>query len=103
MKKKKILREKDHLKGVFIEEDLTAQRAKLYHAIRKANGTKKIWTIDGRIHCLVERNGREEKHVVETSEDLFHLGWTEEQLKNFAVGDLRKVGWSSEKIQDLMK
>ena len=41
----------------------------------------KLWTIDGRIFCMITVNGNEIQKVVESPEDLFHLGWSEEKVK----------------------
>ena len=84
LRNKRRLREQDQLRGIYIEEDLTAQRAKLFHAIRRAEGTKKVWTIDGRIHCVIAKNGKEEKKVViDSPQDLARLGWADDRIRKF--------------------
>ena len=41
---------------------------------------KKVWTIDGSIFCVINEDGRETKKTIETPDDLFKLGWTEERM-----------------------
>ena len=68
---------------VYIDEDLTPLRAKMFHAMRNDPSVSAVWTIDGRLHCRVTLDGKELKTVVDTPEDLFHLGWSQDKLKPF--------------------
>ena len=80
MKHKRRLRDLDR-RGVFLNDDLTPFRAKLARALRNDSTIGKVWTIDGRILCTITVNGNEIKKVVESPDDLFHLGWSEEKVK----------------------
>ena len=56
-----------------MNEDLTPFRAKLSKVLRSDPAIKKVWSIDGRIFCVINEDGRE-------TDDLFKLGWTEERV-----------------------
>ena len=80
MKNKRRLCDLD-LKGVFLNDDLTPFRVKLARTLRNDSTIGKVWTIDGRIICMITVNGNEIRKVVESPEDLFHLAWSEEKVK----------------------
>ena len=63
-----------------MNEDLTPLRAKLSKVLRSDPAIKKVWSIDGRIFCVINEDGRETKKTIETPDDLFKLGWTEERV-----------------------
>ena len=71
MRNKRKLRENDKRRGVYVNEDLTPLRAKLSKVLRSDTAIKKVWSIDGRIFCVINE---------ETPDDLFKLGWTEERV-----------------------
>ena len=77
---KRRLRDLDR-KGVFLDDDLTPFCAKLARTLRNDSTIGNMWTIDGRIFCMIIVNGYEMRKVVESPEDLFHLGWSEEKVK----------------------
>lgn len=81
MRAKKVLRNKH--KNIYIDEDLTPLRAKMFFALRKDPDVDAVWTIDGRIHCKVRSNGKEQKAVVDSPDDLFAIGWSEDKMRPF--------------------
>ena len=83
MKAKKILKTKN--KKVYIDEDLTPLRAKMFYTLRKDPSVSAAWTVDGRLHCKATVSGKEMKVVIDSPDDLFHLGYSEEQMKPFYV------------------
>ena len=46
--------------------------------LKRASDVERVWTVNGRIVCLIDINGHETKKVVETPDDLCRLGWSEE-------------------------
>ena len=80
MKNKRLLCDLDR-KGVFLNDDLTPSRTKLVRTLRNDSTIGKVWTIDGRVICMITVNSNEIKKVVESPDDLFHLGWSEEKVK----------------------
>ena len=80
MRNKRKLRENDKGRGVYVNEDLTPLRAKMSRVLRNDPAIKKVWTIEGRIFCVINEDGRETKKTIETPDDLFKLGWTEERM-----------------------
>ena len=81
MKAKKILKSKG--KKVFIDEDLTPLRARMFYALRNDPAVSAVWTMDGRLHCVATVSGREQKVVIDSPDDLFNLGWGKEKTKQF--------------------
>ena len=72
-------------KGVYINDDLTPQRAKMARILCHDPSTQSVWSIDGRIFCTVLENGSEVKKIVDSPDDLFKLGWSEEKVKNLNI------------------
>jgi hypothetical protein len=68
---KKLLKGNTSYDKVFINEDLTTLRFKLFHYIKSMDLVKSVTTRDGKMHCQM-KNGK--KEVVETPDDLFKLG-----------------------------
>ena len=86
MKKKKVLREKEETKDIYIEEDLTPMRSKIVRELRNdKENVIRVWTIEGRIHCLVREENKESRKVINSPEDLLKIGWSVEKLKNIGV------------------
>ncbi|KAF0293454.1 hypothetical protein FJT64_008742 [Amphibalanus amphitrite] len=79
MRAKRILKTKR--KNVYIDEDLTPLRAKMFFALRKDPDVSAVWTIDGRIHCKM--NGKDEKIIIDSPVDLFTIGWSDDKVKPF--------------------
>ena len=84
MKSKRKLRDANR-KGVYINDDLTPLRAKMARILRHDPPTQSVWSIDGRIFCTIMENGNEVKKVVDSPDDLFKLGWSEEKVKNLNI------------------
>ena len=85
MYRKKNLREVEAYRNVYVQEDLTKARSKLVFELKRASDVKRVWTVNGRIVCLIDINGHEAKKVVETPDDLFHLGWSEERVMSLGL------------------
>ena len=82
MKDKKKLKEK--ARSVYINEDLTAFRALMLQKIKAKNihVTSNFHTRDGKIFCYLKSANRGDKPViVDSIEDLFKLGFTEDELR----------------------
>ena len=80
MRCKKKMREMSEFRGVYINDDLTALRSRLVYELKRDAGVQKVWTIDGRIFCVQVENGHEVRKIVESPEDLFGVGWSEERV-----------------------
>ena len=52
---------------------------------RKDDNIKQVWTIEGRIFCIEMDQGREVKRVVDSPEDLFKVGWSEQRVAEMGV------------------
>lgn len=80
MVKKKNLKKNDKYARVFIGDDLTPLRARLLGYVKRLPQVEKAWVIDGRIHVQrkfppgLHPNDQPRPIVVETPDDLFHLG-----------------------------
>lgn len=83
MRAKKVLKAKK--KQIFIDEDLTPLRARMYHSLRKDPDISAVWTRDGRLHCIATTGGKEKKVVIDSPDDLFQLGWSEDKMRPFYV------------------
>ncbi|MEG7522313.1 MAG: hypothetical protein M3H12_04330 [Chromatiales bacterium] len=68
-------------KGVFLNDDLTLFCAKLARVLRNDVTIGNVWTIDGRFHCITTENGRQTTKIVDSPDDLFSLGWSEDRIK----------------------
>ena len=86
--KSAIMREKKKLKEaqvkIFINDDITPLRGKMLRAVKKdPNVERAVTTSEGRITCFMkgQTGTRARKVTIENPDDLFKLGWTEEQLK----------------------
>ena len=60
---------------IIIYDDLTS--LKLLREVKKDSRVKRAFNRDGRIHCVVDENGREKKVTLDNPDDLFKLGWSE--------------------------
>lgn len=62
--------------GIYVNEDLTARKQKLFHAVRHCKKAVKAWSIDGRIFAGLANtsdNGRLTKKLITCEEDLANL------------------------------
>ena len=81
-----IMRNKRNLKGldgymsVFVNDDLTTMRSKLVYELKRDESVTRVWTMNGKIMCIQEENGKEMKKVIDSPDDLFKVGWTEEKV-----------------------
>ena len=82
MKKKKTLRNIDHHRNTFVNDDLTPLRSKMLRALKLDEQVKRVWTIDGSFHCIVMEGNVEVKKRLDSPDDLFKLGWSEEKIEN---------------------
>ena len=68
-----------------MNDDLNTLRSKLVYELKRDKTIKRVWTIDGRIMCIQEENGRDMKKVIDSPDDLFKVGWMEEKLAGLGV------------------
>ena len=85
MRNKKRLRDCQNYKNVYINDDLTTLRNKLVMELKKDDNIKQVWTIEGRIFCIQMDQGREVKRVLDSPEDLFKVGWSEQRVAEMGV------------------
>lgn len=82
IKSRKQLKDNNKFKSVYVNEDVTfLRRSILYHVKQSGNGN--VWFQNGKVFCATgnkEAGGK--LHVLESPDDLFKLGWTEEQVNN---------------------
>ncbi len=82
MSNKKKLKEKEGYKDVYINENLTPMRAKLFATVRKCQNVKSAFTSQGKIICFLNDGTR---HAIESPDDLFKLGFDEINYKDFGL------------------
>ena len=75
------LKQSEDFKGVFISDDLTPLRFKLFQMVRKLEDVKNAHTRDGKTICTL-KNGT--KAIIESPDDLFKLGIDE--IDHHALG-----------------
>ncbi|VDI07398.1 Hypothetical predicted protein, partial [Mytilus galloprovincialis] len=85
---KKLLKDNPVYKSIFINEDLTSMRFKLFQFVKKIETVKSVFTRDGKIHCLTKNNS---KFVIESPDDLFKIGVDHVDYSLFGMGDLDYV------------
>ena len=86
MKAKKNLRKKEETKNIFVNDDLTRVRSKVFQELRRDPNIVKTWTIDGKIHYVKKGpNGREVTRTMDSLDSLHELGWTEDHIKDLGV------------------
>ena len=78
MRSKKELRGMSGYRNVFLNDELTTLRSKLVYELKRDETIKSVWTIDGRIMCVQEEGGKDVKIMIESPDDLFKVGWSEE-------------------------
>lgn len=83
---KKKLKDKDAYKYVYVNENLTPLRAKLFKYVRQHARVRNAHTTDGKIICFLKSTGeRDEVVTVETPDDLFKLGDTDINYEAFGL------------------
>ena len=88
LKNKKKLKNSDYGE-VYISEDLTKLRSRMLYALRHDEDIQTAFSQGGKIFCY-QRNtggrfGREKKFKIESPDDLFQLGWSEEKVKSLGL------------------
>lgn len=77
MRSKKNLRTKPDYRNVYINDDLTSMRMKIVKGLRNDESVSKVWTIDGKICCVVDIDGKETKLFLNSAKDISKLRWSE--------------------------
>jgi hypothetical protein len=72
-------------KNVFINEDLTKLRFKLFQMVRKCEEVKSASTRDGKIICYLQ-NGT--KAVISSPDDLFKIGFQDVDYQKLGLAEL---------------
>ena len=81
MVKRKNLKDKEQYKSVYVNDDLTVLRSKLFKYVKDSKRFDRVWTVDGKIHISKkvplgkERNVTERPMVIENADDLFRIGF----------------------------
>ena len=74
MRKKKTLRTIDRYRNPL--------RSKMLRALKHDEEVEHVWTIDGSFHCIVMEGNVEVKKRLDSPDDLFKLGWSEQKMEN---------------------
>ena len=77
---KRNLKGLDAYKSVFVNDDLTTMRSKLLYELKRDGSVTRVWTMNGKIMCIQEENGKEVKKTIDSPDDLFKVGWSEEKV-----------------------
>ena len=85
MRNKKHLRNKGAHRHTFINGDLTRLRSLLVCKLRKDQAVTKVWTIDGKIFYLQKEDNKEVNRTIDSADDLFKLGWSEEKVRGTGI------------------
>ena len=80
MMNKKSLRTIDRYRHIYVNDDLTPLQTRMLRTLQNDNEVKRVWTIDGNFHCIVVENNAEVKKRLETPEDLYKLGWSQQKM-----------------------
>ncbi|MCG8032555.1 MAG: hypothetical protein JAZ03_10310, partial [Candidatus Thiodiazotropha taylori] len=76
-------------KGVFIQEDLTPQRSKLFKFLKNHQNTDKIQTNDGRLRVILkEDRGAGVRVALDNPDDLFKVGIDSFDITQFGFIDM---------------
>ena len=90
---KKNLKGKEEYKGIYINEDLTRIRSKLFHKARQDDKVKNATTKDGKVICYMKEGIHPSPVVLETPDDLFKLGFDDVVYKDFGLDDFTQKTW----------
>ena len=80
MMNKKTLRTIDRYRHIYINDNLTPLRSRMLRTLQNDDEVKRVWTIDVNFNCVVVENNAEVKKRLETPDDLFKLGWSQEKM-----------------------
>lgn len=87
LKNKKNLKGKPGCSNIFIGEDLTRIRSRMFKMIRQSEKVKSAYTRDGKIICVVKENDKERVVTVDTPDDLFKLGYSDVDMERLGLSD----------------
>ena len=79
------LKQSENFKTVFISDDLTPLRFKLFQMVRKVDEVKNAHTRDGKIICTL-KNGT--KAIIESPDDLFKIGVVDVDYRALGLAEL---------------
>ena len=79
------LKQSEKFKGVFISDDLTPLRFKLFQMVRKHDDVKSAHTRDGKIVCIMKSGT---KVILESPDDLFRIGIDEVDFPALGLNEL---------------
>ena len=85
LQNKRNLKGKDGYKKVYINEDLTVLRSKLFAEVRKNDKVKSATTREGKVICYLKDPRQPGPVVLETPDDLFKLGYDDIDYKTFGL------------------
>lgn len=85
MRAKKHLKSKPGLQDIYISDDLTRLRRKIVNHMRNDPRISKVWTIDGKISCVLKEDGKERKIMLDYLTDVSKLGWSNEEMKDLEL------------------
>nr|KAG5689649.1 hypothetical protein BaRGS_029888 [Batillaria attramentaria] len=95
MMKKKELKGKTGYKDVYLNDDLTSLRAKLFSYVKRSKIFGSVWTVDGKILCtkkqpvgLHSHAQRPPPFVIESPDDLFAAGFSDVDFAELGLADL---------------
>ena len=77
---KKTLRSIDRYRHTYVNDDLIPLRRRMLLTLKNDDEVKRVWMIDGIFHCIVVENNAEVKKRLETPDDLFKQGWSQEKM-----------------------
>ena len=87
MIKTDFMRKKSNLRSVsgprvFVTDDLTKMRAKLLYELKQDDEIDRAYSLDCKLFCVKKMPNNEEKRFkIDSPDDLFTIGWTEEKVK----------------------
>lgn len=93
-KKSALMQNRKHLKGkdgydrVFVNDDMTQLRARMFMMLKRNPSVQRVSTINGRIHCR-PNNNPDRVVVVDTPDDLFKVGYTSLPYQELGLQDFR--------------
>ena len=88
MKKKKSMKDKDELKDIYVEDDLTVHRRKVLWELRRDERFKQgVSTYEGKIILYTKEDGEVKKYVIDNLRDLRRIGWTDENFEKLGIYD----------------
>ena len=85
MRAKKELRGLNGCRNGCINDDLTSLRSRLVYELKRDDTIKSVRKIEGRIMCIQEEGGKEMKKVIDSPDDLFKVGWSEDKVAGLGI------------------